>query len=246
GRLSEKGDKHRLAPFGVLVVGNSYQVTVLQAAQYRTRRRVFADDIHSRAFAHERHQRITGKKALGMMDQAYLVAVQRVRGEQQFEISKMRGQNQRAGSGRASERAREVREPLVGDPPFEPPIEEAPEPHVLGTRAAKVDVGLAQNAASLALALLGKSDLQVLEADAHVTAIQPIGKVPESHAERIQNKVRDQAQGVDDRAKNPEQQPALGIQFEGLRAARRALARELRNTRVADRLVGGGLTSRRK
>src|SRR5215472_1569559 len=207
---------------------------------------MFADDIHSRAFADERHQRIAGKKALRMMDQAYLVAVQRVRGEQQFEVSKMRGQYQRTGARCAPERAGEVREPLVGDPSFEPPIEEAREPDVLGTRPAEVKVRFAQDAAPLVLTLFGEGDLQVLQADAHVPAIQPIGQVPEEHAERVQNKVRDQAQAVDDGAKNPEQQPAPGIQFERLRASLRALAWKLWNTRIADRVVGGDLATRRK
>src|SRR5712692_1524431 len=139
-QLAEEWNPNRLGALGVLVKRNPDQVPAHQRPQHLARRLVLANDLHSRALADERHQGVTGDKALRMMDQAYLEAVQRMCGRQQLEISKVSSQDQRALAGMFLFEFVPNVEPIVSDPAPEPAIEKSAEPDVLGRGPAEIHV----------------------------------------------------------------------------------------------------------
>ena len=99
GQLAEKRHEHRLAALGVLVERDAHHLAVAQARS--TARAAACLRIISTPgpFTHKGHQGVAGQKALGMMNQADLMAVHRVGRSQQFKIAEMRAEHQDAASG---------------------------------------------------------------------------------------------------------------------------------------------------
>src|SRR5215469_11661229 len=119
-----------------------------------------------------------------------------MRGEQQLEIAKMRGQHQRSHAGLGSESAREMLEPLVLNPVLEPLVKEPAEANILRCRSSQVQVGLAKDVLAFRYALVRKGYFQILHSDPDMPAIESISDFSAQHSQGIENEVRNQAQQV--------------------------------------------------
>jgi hypothetical protein len=75
-----------------------------------------------------------------VMHQANLEAVQRMAHGQQLEAAEVRRQDERTLAGVPRRQLVPNVQPIVGDAPRDPAIEESAETNVFGARAAKVDV----------------------------------------------------------------------------------------------------------
>src|SRR5947209_16208093 len=108
------------------------------------------------------------------MHQAYLVAMQRVAGRQQFEISEMRGENQRADPRILRlQRLPDIRA-AVGDSIFQAAKEKAAHADILCSCPAKVLVRGSQDSAALGLAPFRKRDLEIFKSNLHVPPVESI------------------------------------------------------------------------
>src|ERR1700737_3739705 len=97
-------------------------------------------------------------------------------------------------------------------------MEKSAKPDVLGGAAAKIDVGGPEDAPALRLGALRKRDREVLHPDFYVPAVEQITEAPARDAERIENEVRDQADGVQHPQHQVEEQLALEIELQSREA----------------------------
>src|SRR5712675_2626800 len=165
---------------------------------------MLADDLHARALADERHQRVAGDEALRMMDQTYLEPMQRMSRRQQLEISKMRGQNQCAFARIFLFELVPDVDPIVGDPAPEPAIKKSAEPDVLRRGPAQILVRRKQALPALGISALGKRYFEIAYPDPRVTLVEMKGEPSAGDSERIQDEVGKDAQRMDYRNQDPE------------------------------------------
>src|SRR5712675_2376070 len=155
---------------------------------------MLADDLHARALADERHQRVAGYEALRMMDQTYLEPMQRMSRRQQLEISKVRGQNQRALARIFLFELVPDVDPIVSDPAPEPAIKKSAEPDVLRRGPAEILVRLKQDLLARGVAPLRKRYFEIAYPDSRVTLVEMKGEPSAGDSERVQDKVGKDAQ----------------------------------------------------
>src|SRR6266404_6614667 len=72
-RLAEERNEHRLAALGVLIERDADQLTITERLEHCARGGTLAHDVDAGALAHPGHQCVAGPKALGVMDQGYLM-----------------------------------------------------------------------------------------------------------------------------------------------------------------------------
>src|SRR5260370_909964 len=143
---------------------------------------------------------------------------------QQFKISKMRGQDQRALTRIFLFQLVPDIDPMVGDPAREPAIEKSTEPDVPRRGPAEIDIRPAQDSPALGIGALRKSDLQIAYPDSRVTLIKMIREPSARDSKRIQKEIRQDAQRVDNRDHAPVDQPIPEPEFQ--RGALRDSTRE--------------------
>src|SRR6266851_5946604 len=109
-------------------------------------------------------------------------------------------------------------------------MEKSPKSGVLGGAPAKINVGGPEDAPALRLAALRKRDREIFHPDSHMPAVEQITDIPARDAERVENEVRDQADGVQHPQHQVEEQLALEIELESRQAVE--LLRRIARSRI--------------
>src|SRR5258708_6712830 len=209
GELTEERHPYRLGTLGVLVERNPDNLATSQRPQYFTRRLALADNMNSTPLPNKGHKRLPGRKTLGMMDQTCREAMHRVSGSEKLEIPYMRRQREHTFARMLPLRLVKVIEARVGHTAFQARMKEPCQPDVLGACPTEIYVRLAQNSPAFIFAAFGKCDFEVAHPDSGVATVQVIAEPAACDAERIQNKVGQDAQRVNRAGEQPENYPIL-------------------------------------
>jgi len=152
------------------------------------------------------------------MNQGYLVAMHRMNGRQEFETSKMGGEDQGTLSRVAAPDLVPILESGVDDILHNPPMKKAAEPDVFGCAPTKIQIRSSQNSASFVPASLRECDFQITHANSNVTTINEISHQSTHGPERAEDKVGNKAEYVDPRDHQIKQRTLLEVEGQTLRA----------------------------
>src|SRR5258708_3641690 len=149
---------------------------------------------------------------------------------QQLEISKVRGQNQRALARIFPFELVPDVDPIVSDPAPEPAIKKSAEPDVLRRGPAEILVRLNQDLLALVISTLGKRYFEIAYPYPRVTLVEMKGEPSAADSERTQDEVGKDAQRMDYRNQYPEDHAILRPELK--RGALRDSARERKIRRL--------------